>query len=80
MSDNAKTRTLDQIRNEYTNLCVKAGNLQYQIQALKQDLELLNLTLRDLNIEASKLPAPEEAKPEAIVPDAVLPPEAPKAE
>lgn len=78
MSDTPKARTLDEIRNEYTNLCVKAGNIQYQVEALKQDLEMVNLTLRDLNIEASKLPASEA--PKVVVPDAVLPPEEIKAE
>lgn len=58
MSDSK--RTLPVINQEYANLCVKAGNLQYQIVVFQTDLALLNEELRELNFEAAKLQA--EAK------------------
>lgn len=66
METKKEPRTLDNVRSEYHNLCLQAGNLQYQIHALSQDLETLNLQLRDLNLEAAAIqaaaPKTEEAK------------------
>lgn len=52
MSEEKKLRTEDEIRSEYTNLCTKAGHLQLQITVLKEDLAVVNSTLKDLNFEA----------------------------
>ena len=49
----SKERTVEQIQQEYTQLCVKAGHTQYQIAQLKRDIDLMNSTLRDLNLEAA---------------------------
>ncbi len=46
-------RELPVIQQEYQNLCVKAGHLQYQIVTLQKDLDALNSTLRDLNFEGA---------------------------
>lgn len=48
-------RTLAQVSQEYSNLCAKAGNIQYQIQVFGEDLKLVNEQLKDLNFEATKL-------------------------
>lgn len=48
-------RNLEEIKQEYANLCVKVGNTNYQIHALTKDLELLYQTMRDLNLEATKV-------------------------
>lgn len=59
----SQTRTVDDIRNEYSQLCAKAGHVNYQIFQLSSDLKLINEQLRDLNLEATKLPpAVEEVK------------------
>lgn len=51
MSENK--RDVNAIRGEYTQLCAKAGHLQYQIKVLSDDLDMVNNTLRDLNFEAA---------------------------
>lgn len=48
-------RTVEQIRQEYSALCAKAGHMQYQLFTIERDLELLNETLRSLNLEAASL-------------------------
>jgi septation ring formation regulator EzrA len=56
-------RTVEEISQEYSRLCAKAGHCQYQIETLKKDLEMINQTLRDLNLEAAKAKeAAEKAK------------------
>lgn len=54
-------RTVDQIRAEYSQLCAKAGHIQYQLHTLAKDLELINGTLRDLNVEAGFVSQKEAA-------------------
>ena len=53
MVDEKKQRTFDEIQAEYASLCTRAGHIQYQVFALNKDLELLNNTLRDLNLEGA---------------------------
>lgn len=53
-------RTIEVIHKEYSELCAKAGHLNYQVYTLTKDLEILHQQMRDLNLEASKLSA--EAK------------------
>jgi hypothetical protein len=53
MSESKELRSVDAIQTEYTQLCTKAGHLQYQINALSKDLELVNKTLTDLNLEGA---------------------------
>ena len=64
------TRTIEDIHQNYTQICAKAGHNQYQIETLKKDLEILNGQLRDLNIEAAGLDAKakEEAAKVAVTP------------
>lgn len=56
-----KHKTLEELQKEYAVGCTTAGTIQYQIQALKWDLEELNVKLRSVNIQASKLKAKEQA-------------------
>jgi hypothetical protein len=53
------TRTIPEIQNEYQNLCLKAGHLQYQVTVFQGDLDLVNKELRDLNLEAASVKAAE---------------------
>lgn len=55
-------RPIDEVQKEYQALCVRAGHIQYQIFALGKDLEVLNETLRDLNLEAA---ASQQSQPAA---------------
>jgi len=58
MSDN-KERTVEVVHQEYSQLCARAGHLQYQVAVLSKDLEVVNEQLRELNFEAAKLSAPK---------------------
>lgn len=53
----AKKRTVDDVKQEYSSLCAKAGHLQYQIHVHTKGLELVNTELRELNFEAAKIVA-----------------------
>lgn len=56
-----KVRTVPEIQNEYQGLCLRAGHLNYQIYALSKDLDMVQNSLRDLNIEAATAQAAEKA-------------------
>ncbi len=64
MSEEKKPkRTKEEVSREYSNLAFKAGNIQYQIHALKRDLSLLNDSMLSLNLEypqADEAPQPVE--------------------
>ena len=57
----SKNRSMQEIQQDYANLCVKAGQLQYQIYTFEKDLADVNKELRDLNIEAATTKAKEDA-------------------
>lgn len=59
-----KERTVEEIRNEYGQLCAKAGHLSYQIQVLTEDLKVLYDSMKQLNFEAAKA-ASESSKKES---------------
>lgn len=61
-----KVRSMEEIQREYTDLCVKAGNLQYQIKVLSKDLDIINETMKDLNLEAGAVKAAEAKVVEEI--------------
>lgn len=72
MSDKKPPRSTNDIKQEYTNLCLRAGNLQYELECKKTDLNTLNEQLRQLNseyISASNTEA-EAAKEAAPAPEA----------
>lgn len=58
----APERTLQDIQNQYTSLCNKAGHIQYQVATFKRDLDLINSSLRDLNFEATALQTKQAQK------------------
>jgi prefoldin subunit 5 len=66
----SKPRTMADIQNEYGRLCANAGQIQYQVSELNKDLALVNSTLRELNLEASKL---KEAEAKAAAAPAAAP-------
>lgn len=66
MSETKAPRDLNIIQSEYQQLCTKLGHVTYQINALSKDSELLNASLRELNIEAIEFQkAADAAKAEA---------------
>lgn len=72
MSEQPKApRSSNDVKSEYANLCLRAGNLQYEIATKEKDLELINASLRDLNFEfmaASKYEADVAAAVKAATP------------
>lgn len=50
-----KPRTLEQVREQYKELCNAAGALTYQIEAQKLQLQAVMETMSSVNLEASKL-------------------------
>ena len=69
MSESKETRPVTAIQEEYSSACARAGHIQYQISALKKDLDMVNSTLRDLNFEAAaSARAASEVKPAAEQP------------
>lgn len=68
MPEEKKSRTVAEIQQEYQGLCLRSGHLQYQINTLSKDLDLLNNTMRDLNFEASAVQQAEAEKSAAEAP------------
>lgn len=58
-------RTIEDVKTEYAQLCQKAGHLQYQVSVFAKDLELVNGTLRELNLEAAKIQRETDEKEKA---------------
>jgi hypothetical protein len=48
-------KTLEEIKSEYVNVCVKAGDLQYKIYHFSQELKAANKQLQALNQQALQL-------------------------
>lgn len=46
-------RTVAEIQQEYQQLCLRSGHLQYSIDAFTRDLKILNDKMRDLNFEGA---------------------------
>lgn len=44
-------RTVEDIQKDFNNLAFKAGHLQFQIDCNTGDLNKINQTLKDLNLE-----------------------------
>lgn len=57
-------RSSEEIVKDYNNLAFKAGNLQYTIATQTKDLQKINETLQELNLEfvAAKNAEAEAAK------------------
>lgn len=53
------TRTTQQIRTEYVNICSQAGEEQFRIRASESKLNQLNQRLAELHAEFSKAEAAE---------------------
>lgn len=65
MSEQEKIhREISVIQAEYQQLCTKLGHLNYQIDALKRDCDIVISGLRDLNLEAVASQAASAAKSE----------------
>lgn len=55
-------RSVQEIQQEYSQVCMKAGHAQYQLFTIQRDLDALNDTLRSLNIEAAQAKAAADAE------------------
>jgi prefoldin subunit 5 len=63
MSEEIKqeTRDLPTIEKDYSQLCLQAGNIQYQIFALQQDLDAVNKRQKEVNQEGYALKVAAQA-------------------
>lgn len=59
-------RTVAQVQQEFANLAVRAGSLQFEIEGKKSDLKLVNDTLRTLTFEYNTLLQKEQAIAQAV--------------
>lgn len=50
-----KEKTVEDLQREYTQLCSKAGHLQYQVSMLTAELSVVNESLKAINLEAAAL-------------------------
>lgn len=48
-------RTIEDVKKEYRTICAQAGQLQYQIEVQKYELDQINQQMKALNIEAIEL-------------------------
>ena len=76
MSDK-KERSVKEIQDDYTQLCARAGHLQYSISALGDDLRLVNEQLKQLNIEGGIAQKREAEAAKAAASAAPVPTETP---
>ena len=65
MSEAKPTRTIPEIQAQYQSLCTRLGHVQYQVFTHQKDIETINSTLRDLNLEAASVQAAENKAKEA---------------
>lgn len=62
----SEAKSIQELNVEYSQLCGKAGQIQYQIAVLSDDLKLINEQIRELNLKAAAMSAKEaEEKKEA---------------
>lgn len=60
-------RTKEDIAREYSNLCTKAGHAAYQVATIQKDIDLMQATMRDLNLEAAAADKAEAEKAPEVV-------------
>jgi hypothetical protein len=53
-------KTYAELQTEFTTLCIKAGQLQYQIDVAERDLKLINDQLRDVALQGVAAEAQEK--------------------
>lgn len=64
MEEKAKSRTMQEIQQEYLHIAARAGEAQFQVLNIQKDLAIFNSRLAELNAEALKLKAAEDAAKE----------------
>lgn len=70
MSNETKTRTLEEIQTEFGRLCMRAGQLQYETAIRQKDLEAINKAIQSLNVEAAKLRDKTQAEAKSVASEA----------
>jgi hypothetical protein len=55
-------RTIEDVKKEYRTICGQAGQLQYQIEVQKYELDQINQQMKALNIEAIELESKTNAQ------------------
>lgn len=79
----AQKRTFAHAQREYSQLAMKAGEMQYKAYALTRDVETINKRMVELSIEGAQLKAAEDEIAAAVAKakqESEVPVEAPKLE
>lgn len=63
--EESKSRTIPEIQQEYQQQCLRAGDLQYRIAVMVNDLDMVNDHMKALNNEAAAIKAAESKTAEA---------------
>lgn len=63
--------TIESLQNSYSQLCTKAGHLNYQIGIFSKELASLNAQMEEINHKAAALKAAEPKPALTAVPDAL---------
>lgn len=63
-----KPRTSADIQTDFNNLAFRAGHLQHDIYNKEKELKMFNESLRDLQVEYSKVKQQEDAEQKAPAP------------
>lgn len=53
------SKTIADLEKEYGALCVRAGQLQYEISRKTKDLAMINDSIANVNLEAAEIHAEE---------------------
>lgn len=62
ISKKVSVRSKEEINQEYSQLCLKAGELQHRIQVSQKDLVKMNSRIDELHTEAEACHQKEEAE------------------
>ncbi len=65
MSETKEPRAIEAIKQEFAELCMKAGQAQYQSEVLSREIKNLNERILQVNIEANKREQLDKAAKEA---------------
>lgn len=47
----SESKSVEQITKEFSELCLRAGNLQFEIELKQKDLSMINEELKSLNFQ-----------------------------
>lgn len=71
-----ESKTAEQLKQEYSNLCLRAGDIQYKMKCNQRDLDMIQQEMQNLDIQyvqavelAKRVQAEVDAKTAAAAPE-----------